>query len=139
MDSKTRLIWKEFSIIASSDLIENRFGILNNRLKLFSTKAQLTSEKTTIAVMASVALCNMLRTKSSESCTPVGFIDTEINDGVTEGTWKEDIAPNLSPLEDMRYGRTSLAGKVIRQKLCEYFSGPVHVPWQQGILVNLWL
>ena len=64
-------------------IAENGFGIWNNRFKLFSTKTQLTPEKTAIAVMASLALQNMLRTKSRESYTPVGFIDTETNDG----TW----------------------------------------------------
>ena len=109
-------------------IAENGLGIWSNRFKLFSTKAQLTPEKTTIAVMVSLALHNMLRSKSSESYTPVGFIDTETNDGVIEGVWREGTAPNLAPLEDMRYGRTSLAGKDIRQKLCEYFNGPGQVP-----------
>ena len=65
-------------------IAENGFGIWSNRFKLFSTKAQLTPEKTTIAVMASLALHNMLRTKSSEFYTQVGFINTETNDGVME-------------------------------------------------------
>ena len=77
-------------------IAENGFGIWNNRFKLFSTKTQLTPEKTAIAVMASLALQNMLRTKSSESYTPVGFIDTETNDGIIEGTWREGTAPNLA-------------------------------------------
>ena len=117
-------------------IAENGFGIWSNRFKLFSTKAQLKPEKTTIAVMASLALHNMLRTKSSESYTPVGFIDTETNDGIIEGTWREGTAPNLAPLPDMRYGRTSLAGKDIKRKLCEYFNGPGQIPWQWVILVN---
>ena len=55
---------------------------------------------------------------------------------VIDGTWREATAPNLAPLEDMRYGRTSLAGKYIRRNLCEYFNGPGQIPWQWGILVN---
>ena len=86
--------------------------------------------------MANLALHNMLRTKSTESYTPVGFIDSETNDGIIEGTWREGTAPNLPPLEDMRYGRTSLAGKDIRRKLCEYFNGPDQIPWQRDILVS---
>ena len=117
-------------------IAKNGFGMWSNRFKLFSTKAQLTPEKTTIGVMASLALHNMLRTKSTESYTPVGFIDTETNDGAIEGTWREGTAPNLAPSEDIRYGRTSLAGKDIRQKLCECFNGPGQVPWQCAILVN---
>ena len=89
--------------------------------------------------MASLALHNMLRTKSAyykTSYTPVGFIDTELNCGIIEGTWREGTAPNLAPLPDMRYGRTSLAGKDIKRKLCEYFNGPGQIPWQWVILVN---
>ena len=86
--------------------------------------------------MASLAVHNMLRTKSSESNTPVSFIDTETNDGVIEGTWRKRTASNLALLEDMRYERTSLACKDVRQKLCKYFSDPDQVPWQWGILVN---
>ena len=78
--------------------------------------------------MASLALHSMLRTKLSESYTPVSFIDTETNDGVIEGTWRVGTAPNFAPLEDMQYGRTSLAVKDIRQKRCEYFNGPGQVP-----------
>ena len=54
--------------------------------------------------MASLALHNMLRTKSTyykTSYTLVGFIDTETNDGIIEGTWREGTDPNLAPLEDM--------------------------------------
>ena len=79
--------------------------------------------------MASLALHNMLRTKSSESYTPLGFIDTETNDGVIEGAWSEGTALSLATSEDMRYGRTSLTGK-------EYFNGPGQVPRQWDILVN---
>ena len=48
----------------------------------------------------------------------------------------EKALPQTLLLEDMRYGRTSLAGKNIRRKLCEYFNGPGQIPWQWGILVN---
>ena len=64
--------------------------------------------------MASVALDNMLSSKLSEFYTPVGFIDAETNGGIIEGTWRESTAPNLALLEDMRYGRTSLAGRDTR-------------------------
>ena len=36
---------------------------------------------------------------------------------------REGTAPNLAPLEGIRCGRKSLAGKDVRQKLCEYFDG----------------
>ena len=60
---------------------ENRFGIWSNRFRLFSTRALLTPDKAAIAIMASLALHNMLRTKLSESYTPTGFADFEIPNG----------------------------------------------------------
>ena len=87
-------------------------------------------------VMASVALDNMLSSKSSESYTPVGFINTKTNGGIIEGTWREGTAPNLALLEDIRYGRTSLAGKDTRRKLSEHCNGSGQIPWQWGILVD---
>ena len=87
-------------------------------------------------VMASVALDNMLSSKSSESYTPVGFIDTETNGCIIEGTWREGTAPNLALLEDMQYGRMCLAGKDTRRKLSEYCNDSGQIPWQWGILVN---
>ena len=79
--------------------------------------------------MASLALHDILRTNPSHSHPAVGFI-TETNDSVIEETWREGTAPNVAPLEDMRYGRRSLASKGMRQKLRKYFNGRGQVPWQ---------
>ena len=60
---------------------ENGFDISSNRFRLFSTIAVLTPDKAVIAIMANLALHNMLRTKSSESYTPTSFADFEIPNG----------------------------------------------------------
>ena len=60
---------------------ENGFGTWSNRFRLFSTRALLTPDKAVIAIMASLALHDMLRTKSSESYTPTGFVNFEIPNG----------------------------------------------------------
>ena len=110
---------------------------MNNKFKLFTTKAQSTPGKKAVAVMASLPLHNIVRTKTSESYTPVGFIDTETNDSVIEGTWRKKTPPDLTLLKDTCYGRTSLPYKDERKKACQYFGGPDQVSWQWGILVNL--
>ena len=116
---------------------ENGFGIWSNRFCLFSTRALLTPDKAVIAIMASLALPNMLRTKSSQSYTPTGFIDFEVANGnVVQGGWRECSTPNLVPLQCENGGRQSLSGKQIRQKLCDYFNGLAQVPWQWGVLVK---
>ena len=116
---------------------ENGFGIWSKRFRLFSTRALLTPGKAVIAIIASLALHNMLRTKSSESYTPTGLVDFEIPNGnVIQGEWRECLTPNLAPLQCGNGGRQSLSGKQVRQKLCNYVNGPGQVPWQWKVLVK---
>ena len=87
--------------------------------------------------MASLALHNMLRTKSSESYTPTGFVDLEIPNGnVIQGEWRECLTPNFAPLQCEKGGRQSLSGKQVRQKLCNCFNEPSQIPWQWKVLVK---
>ena len=65
---------------------ENAFGIWSNRFRLFATSASLTREKAEIAVMASLALHNLLRTKSRESYTPIRGVDFENGTGEIDVT-----------------------------------------------------
>ena len=69
---------------------ENAFGIWSNRLRLFALRTSLTPERAEITVMASLALHNLLRTKSRESYTPIGNIDFENDTGeIVEGTLRQ--------------------------------------------------
>ena len=106
---------------------ENTFGIWSKR---FSAKAQLTPKKAALNIMASIALHNTLRTKSSESYTPHGSVDNETKGTAIEGTWCECSTPNLAFLQNENIGRQSLVAKKIRQKYCDYFNGSGHVTWQ---------
>ena len=108
---------------------ENGFGIWSKRFRLFSTRVLLRPDKAVTAIMVSLALHNMLRTKSSESYTPTGFVDFEIPNGnVIQGEWRECSTLKLSPLQCENVGRQSLSGKPVRQKLCNYFNGPGQAP-----------
>ena len=70
-------------------------GIWRNRFKLHSRKPQSTLEKKNVAVMASLALHSMLKTKSNDTCTPVGFIYIQRNNGVIEGKWRKGLTQTL--------------------------------------------
>ena len=88
-----------------------------------STRTLLTPDKAVIAIMESLALRNILHTKSSDSHTPTGFIDFEIPNGnVIHGEWCEYSTLNLDPLQCKNCERQSLSGKQIQQKLCNYFN-----------------
>ena len=115
---------------------ENAFGIWVNRFRLFATKASLSVEKVDTVIMASLALHNMLRTKSAQSYTPLGFIDQEDeNSNFIPGDWRTNsLAPNLADLEILPAQRVSSSGEEIRTAFLEYFAGSGQVSWQWNML-----
>ena len=94
---------------------ENAFGIWSNRFRLFATRASLTPERAEIAVMASLALHNQLKTKSRESYTPIGSIGFENDTGeIVEGTWRQEvISTNVAGLQPAAPCRTSFTAEEV--------------------------
>ena len=111
---------------------ENAFGIWSNRFRLFATSASLTREKAEIAVMASLALHNLLRTKSRESYTPIGSIDFENDTGeIVEGTWRQEvISTNVAGLQPAAPCRTSFTAEEVQNESKLHFNGPGQIPFQ---------
>ena len=112
---------------------ENGFVIWSNRFRLFATPASLTPEKAEVAVMASLVLHNLLRTKSRESYTPIGSIDFENETGeVIEGTWNQEVVcTNLQPSAPCR---ASMAAEEVRNQFKLHFNGPGQIPFQWRVL-----
>ena len=112
---------------------ENAFGILTNRFRIFHTKINLRPDKVVTLVSAAVVLHNMLRSKSRDSYTPIGFAD-EISTagGVMEGTWREDVTQSIIvPMQAQYKGNKSKKeAETIRENLADYFFGPGQVKWQ---------
>ena len=74
-------------------VIENSFGILAARWRIFRRPIIATPDHVVSYTKAAIALHNLLRSKSSCYC-PAGFADSEDSDGnVTEGMWREDPTP----------------------------------------------
>lgn len=57
--------------------VENAFGILANRFRLFLTSINLVPAKVEVIVLATCALHNYLRRHSRSTYTPPGFVDDE--------------------------------------------------------------
>ena len=115
---------------------ENGFGIWPNRFRLFATRASLTPEKAEVAVMASLVLHNLLRTKSRESYTPIGSIDFENETGeVIEGTWHQEVVcANFADLQPSAPCRASMAAEEVRNEFKLHFNGPCQIPFQWRVL-----
>ena len=76
-------------------MIENSFGILAARWRLFRRPIIAHPEKVQLYVQAAVALHNFLRTTESSVYCPPDFIDTEDGSGnPIDGGWRHDDEAN---------------------------------------------
>ena len=71
-------------------VVENAFGILSNRFRVFMTPISLCPEKVVDIVIACCSLHNYLREESISTCTPPGCLDTEDLDThvIHPGAWR---------------------------------------------------
>ncbi len=74
-------------------VVENAFGILANRFRVFLSPIRLSPEKVETIVLACCTLHNYLRSKNTSRnvYTPPGSFDNENTDtgSVTPGTWQQ--------------------------------------------------
>lgn len=113
---------------------ENTFGIWVNRFRVFTTRVGLTPDKETKITLASIALHNLLRTKSRESYTPYGFADSvDIDGNIQEGLWRENEQPAfMSSIPPTRSRNSAITALKIRESFKDYFCTQGSVPWQWG-------
>lgn len=72
-------------------IVENAFGILSSRFKIFMRQQDMEPKGVQMLVLAAVALHNFLRIRSSDTYMPRGFVDQEDRDyNVVEGQWREN-------------------------------------------------
>ena len=109
-------------------ITENAFDICSSRFCLFLKRATLAPGQAEIIVMASLALHNLLRKKSKDSYTPVGFIDQYIEGSITNGSWRYMATPDIIPLEFAPRARNISTTGAKKEKFCNYFNGPGQVP-----------
>ncbi|KAB0790574.1 hypothetical protein PPYR_15024, partial [Photinus pyralis] len=113
--------------------IENAFGILASRWKVFRSPLLCSVKTTESIVKATVCLHNFLKTEISNSYVPKSLVNNEDDNGeITEGEWRE-TTKNYTNLNSLgRLGAN--APKIIdnqRDQLAEYLvSDAGTVPWQ---------
>jgi len=99
--------------------VENAFGMLANRFRIFHQTMQMDPQKVSIIVMASCVLHNMLRTKtiSTQPMRSQLFVDGPMLDGVR----------HLPRHSGAHYNAVS---KSVRDSFLAYFVTSGQVPWQ---------
>lgn len=112
--------------------IENAFGILSSRFRVFRSPISLDAARTRKITLACCCLHNFLLTNNGSAYAPPSFTDQFLDDGtVVEGTWRRESPENsFFSLENSGHRYCSNANK-IREELEAYFIS-VHgeVSWQ---------
>ena len=112
---------------------ENGFGILVNRFRLWLGRCNMNPEIVRWLHLASVALHNLLCTKSRQNYFEGGFADHISENGdISEGAWRNDGSHEewLLPLSSSMARRYTGRANDIRNRLATYFLNEGNVPWQ---------
>lgn len=114
-------------------IVENAFGILTSRFKVFQKNIKFSPDKARKIVMACCYLHNYLSTKNNKNYIQAGDIDYENTSGIVqEGSWRQETQ-RLTDLQKTR-GNSAVEAKKTRDDFCDYFNTLGSVSWQQNCL-----
>jgi hypothetical protein len=115
-------------------VIENAFGILRSRWRIFSKPIKASVRNTENYVMACICLHNYLRQTENSLYTPKGFVDVILADGtIKEGEWRARVTSDggLQSIKPMKGGRRKVEATDLRENLKEYVNSEIgSVSWQ---------
>lgn len=136
-------------------IVENAFGILANRFRVFMTRIMLTPDSVDKIVLAACTLHNYLRSHRSAVTlySPHTLVDSEdsVTHSVTPGSWRtavgqqptrviSDRDTNINPWSQIgrqqgSMNRPPFDAKVVRNLLCEYVNSDAgKVYWQEDMI-----
>ena len=121
-------------------IVENAFGILSNRFRVFMNPIQLAPEKVEDIVFASCSLHNFLSSKSSAQATyvPPGTFDSEDHDMhiLRPGDWRQQPqSQGMASFEQQGSNAHSYNAGKVHEYLTNYFNSSTgSVPWQDNMI-----
>ncbi|KAA0722998.1 hypothetical protein E1301_Tti019038 [Triplophysa tibetana] len=115
-------------------VVENAFGILANRFRVFRSTILLHPDSVTKITLASACLHNFLCECRSEAYIPSALADCEDADHrIHEGAWRRDGVWAMQCMQAGRARNPTLTAKQQRDLLRDYFVSPAgQVPWQDN-------
>ena len=115
--------------------VENGFGIMSTRFRIFRREMDMEPEGVHQVVMACVCLHNYLIDEQSNFYAPPRYIDREDVERqcIVAGQWRrEDPLPGL---EAGHLGRQPASANTMREVLSRWFHTPEgEVPWQRDMV-----
>ena len=118
-------------------VIENSFGILASRWRIFHSTINASPETTETYVKASICLHNYIMRSNASSYTPVGFVDSD--DG--PGRWRDELPAQNALQTIQRVGANLSAQRVyaLRNELRDYLNLEGEVEWQREFVMRGYL
>ena len=114
-------------------VIENTFGILVARWRIFRRTIRASPKNVEHYVLAALCLHNYLRQTDNAGYCPAGFVDSENSSGdIKPGEWRSIIQNDEAfiPLQKRHNTRSTNSAKAMRDSLKEYLNGAGAVSWQ---------
>lgn len=118
-------------------IVENGFGILVSRFRVFQGKILCDVSTVPKIVRAACSIHNWLRKTSGATYFPPGSVDEESLEtgNIVPGRWREDIGV-LRNVERFGGRRTTKLAKKIRDGLKTYVNNEGAVPWQNNYVLR---
>lgn len=116
-------------------IVENVFGILASRFRIFHTQINLELHNIDSVVMACCVLHNFLMKCVTNRYAPPECFDRENTEEGTK-TLGFQTVDSMECLERRAFGNTASAGKNIREAFMSYFVNEGQVPWQNNFINN---
>lgn len=115
-------------------VVENAFGILASRFRVFHTTISISVEKVDIIILACCVLHNFLLKKNTRYVAESSF-DREDTDSCAlhPGEWRE-MTPMVSISQSNSRDRYEEGKEEVRQIFTNYFSNEGSVPFQENMI-----
>lgn len=115
-------------------MVENVFGILANRFRIFLGPIDMVPKYATLVSFAALTLHNLLRAHNPQHYLPPSSLDQENTDGsIRPGSWREQNEC-MECMSACNIKNSTVGAKKVRQTLTEYFSTKGAVAWQDRAL-----
>lgn len=131
LDSASKEIYN-YRISRARHVVENSFGILASRFRIFHTQINLEPENITKVVKATCALHNFLMEQHPTFYAPPNSTYQENYDGTTAIAGLDTSESNMIALKRLNQGNITSAAKQLRNEFTSYFMNEGKVPWQDN-------
>lgn len=136
LDSAKREVFN-YRLSRARHIVENVFGILSSRFRIFHTPINLEPHNIEKVVMAACALHNFLMDKQPTVYAPASCLYRENSeDGNLLSSGCDSADSNMNPLQSFNPGRTCKNAKEVREHFMDYFMDEGKVAWQNNHILR---